>query len=76
MKIKVGYLICLGGFVFLGLAGSGHLSSPNSVFVVSKEAAEAPAVADLFLKGAAVLVVGVALIVILKLISNREGGDQ
>lgn len=76
MKVKVGYLIFLGGLVFLGLAGSGHLSSPDSVFFVSKETTETPTVFNLFLKGAVVLAVAVALIVVLKLINNHEGGDQ
>jgi hypothetical protein len=76
MKVKVGYLILLGGLVFLALAGSGHLSSPGSVFLVSKGASEAPDITDLLFKGAAVLVVAVALIAVLKLINSREGGDQ
>jgi hypothetical protein len=76
MKFRVGYLIILGALIFIGLAGSGHLSSSDSVFLVSKETTEEPSVFDLFLKGAAVLVVGVALAVVLKLINNHKGGDQ
>lgn len=76
MKFKVSYLIFLGGLVFLGLVGSGHLSSPDSVLLVSKDASEAPDFADLLLKGVLVLVVGVALIVVLKALHDREGGDQ
>ncbi|OUX67389.1 MAG: hypothetical protein CBE36_00395 [Oceanospirillaceae bacterium TMED276] len=76
MKVKVGYLIILGGLVFLGLAGSGHLSSPDSVLLVSNGASDAPDFADLLLKGGAVLVVGVALLVVLNALRDREGGDQ
>jgi hypothetical protein len=76
VKVKVGYLIFLGGLVFLGLAGSGHLSSPDSVLLVPHSASDAPDFADLLLKGGAVLVVGVALLVVLKALRDREGGDQ
>ena len=62
--------------MFLGLAGSGHLSSPDSVLLVTNGASDAPDFADLLLKGGAVLVVGVALLVVLNALRDREGGDQ